>query len=266
METNLQKHSIILLLTVAILFSCENVSEEERLIYVKPVPARKTVLLEDFTGQRCVNCPKAVDEISRLTEQYGDDAIVAVGIHSGPLGFHTNNRFVGLSTATGDDYFNHWNFDYQPVGMIDRGSALDYTAWNAGIRDAMQKTAPVSITMETTHSEDSINISGDVLATDGDINARLQLWIVEDSVEAFQLMPDGKRNDEYIHQHVFRASVNGDWGEDFSASEGTYYHFANQALISNEWNINNLYVVAFIYNGQGVLQAKKAKINSLTNN
>ena len=85
-----------------ILVGCDHISEQERLIYEKPEPAQRVVLLEDFTGQRCINCPKATDVIEQLLETYGD-ALVAVGIHGGPLSFAGNAKVTGLATKTGDE-------------------------------------------------------------------------------------------------------------------------------------------------------------------
>lgn len=123
------KAYIALLLVALLMAACSHIDEDEQLIYVKPAPVERCVLIEDFTGQRCVNCPNATEEIEKLIEQYGEDAIIAVGIHSGPLGFHTNSRFYGLSTDLGDDYYNYWNLEFQPVGLIDRGAPTEYTAW-----------------------------------------------------------------------------------------------------------------------------------------
>ena len=102
--------------------ACSNVDEADRLIYVKPAPAARCVLLEDFTGQRCVNCPRGTEVIEQLQAEYGDSVFIAVGIHSGPLGFKGNARLTGLATTIGDEYYNHWNLEYQPVGLVDRRS------------------------------------------------------------------------------------------------------------------------------------------------
>ena len=63
---------LCLFAAVMLLASCDNISEDERFIYVKPADVKRRVLIEDFTGQRCVNCPAAHEEIDRLQEQYGD--------------------------------------------------------------------------------------------------------------------------------------------------------------------------------------------------
>ena len=241
-----------------LLAACSYIVEDERLIYVKPAEVKRHVLLEDFTGQRCINCPKASDEIKALQEQYGEENVIAVGIHSGPLGFHSTDKYVGLSTDTGDEYNSHWAQDFQPVGLIDRGTPLEYTAWNARIREELAKSAPVDIDLVLDVKNDQLTIWAEVKGIEGSTTGKLQLWLTEDNVTAFQLMPDGSRTMEYVHQHVFRAAVNGSWGEPVTVKEGETFTTQHYSLTAqNGWNVGNLSVVAFVYNDQGVLQAKK---------
>ena len=238
--------------------ACSDIAEEDRLIYVKPAAVERSVLLEDFTGQRCVNCPNAAQEIEKLVEQYGEDAIIAVGIHSGPLGFHTNSRFYGLSTDLGDAYYAHWDLQYQPVGLIDRGAPAEYTAWGTLIREELQKTAPVEIELVVDPVEHIAQCK--VTGVDGNTQGKLQLWLVEDEVTAFQMMPDGTRNDNYIHNHVFRAAVNGEWGDDITVQEGYSIDKDYTFNLDEEWNPDKISIVAFVYNDSGVLQVIKAKL------
>lgn len=240
--------------------SCSNISEDERLIYVKPAAVSRSVLIEDFTGQRCVNCPNANDEIARIQKEYGNDAVIAMGIHSGPLGFYTNSRYLGLRTETGDEYYDHWQIEYQPVGMVDRSELLDFSSWNGRIRQELAKTAPVSITLETAVADRQLSVQATVLGIDGNTDGRLQLWLAEDNVTAFQLMPDGTRNDAYVHQHVFRAAVNGTWGDVLSVKEGETVTRHFETTLLDEWNVAELSVVAFVYNEAGVKQVTKVKL------
>lgn len=260
------KTYITLFLVAVLMSACSHIDEDERLIYVKPAPVERCVLVEDFTGQRCLNCPIAAEEIEKLIEQYGD-AIIAVSIHSGPLGFYTNSRFYGLKTELGDNYYNHWNLEYQPVGLIDRGSPAEYTAWGTLIREELQKTAPVEIELSASIT-DSLELSihtsvkGVDGGVDGHIQGKLQLWIVEDSITAFQMMPDGTLNPNYIHQHVFRDAVNGQWGEDITVQEGYAIDKEYTFPIDVEWKLENISVIAFVYNDSGVLQVTKAKMQN----
>ena len=251
------KTSILTALLTLTMSACSHIDESDRLIYVKPADVKRRVLLEDFTGQRCVNCPKASDEIKALQEQYGEDHVIAVGIHSGPLGFYTKGDYLGLSTEVGDEYYDHWALEYQPVGLIDRGAPLEYTAWNARIREELEKTAPVEIDIELHQNDNQLTVRAEVMGIDGTTSDKLQLWLTEDGITAFQMMPDGTRNMEYIHRHVFRAAINGTWGESVSVAEGETFTTKDYLFaIPEGWNADRLSVVAFVYNDQGVLQAK----------
>lgn len=248
-------------LVLLLLTSCRYIGEEERLIYVKPEPAKRVVLLEDFTGQRCVNCPKGTEVIEELQETYGDTAFIAVGIHGGPLGFSGNAKFKGLATKTGDDYFTNWGLEYQPVGLINRHGAVKYTDWAAKVREEMAKAARMNLSVDATSSDGQINIMVSAYGTDGLVEGKLQVWLVEDSIIAMQMMPDSKVNTEYIHNHVLRATVNGLWGDDFCVNEGELKDILFTFQLDSEWKPENLSIVAFVYNNnEGVMQAAKRKL------
>ncbi len=250
---------ILLALAIASITACSHISEDERLIYVKPAAVARQVLIEDFTGQRCVNCPNAHDEIAQLQQQYGE-AVIAVSIHAGPLAFYSNARMLGLRTETGDAYYDHWQLEYLPVGLIDRSAPLDYASWSAKVREELQKTAPVNITLSATKIADSIEIQTTVQGANGDTDGHLQLWIIEDSITAMQLMPDGTANAAYVHNHVFRTAVNGPWGETLSVKEGELEERNHKLPIDSTWNALQLSVVAFVYDDNDVQQVVKERL------
>lgn len=244
------------------LVACDNIPEDERLIYVKPAAVSRTVLIEDFTGQRCVNCPNATQAIEQIIEQYGDSGVVAVGIHSGPFARTLRNVPLPLWTAEGDEYFNHWQVQEQPSGMVNRRPVSNYPSWAAQVYEEIQKTAPVSISLACDVDAETRQLTANVhmMAVDGAVSGKLQLWLVEDSIVSPQYMPDGKPVTDYVHTHVFRQSINGTWGEDVSMPEGETDATMAQMVIPEDYILNHLSVVAFVYNNTGVLQATKTKI------
>ena len=247
------------------LIACDNIAEEDRLIY-EPLPeVNRSVLIEDFTGQRCVNCPTAADEIQKLQKEYGKDAIIAVGIHGGPMAVYPNPEkgIIGLATETGDNYNDYWKVEQWPMGMVNRGAVCAYTEWKAHVREELQKKAPVNILIDNDFpGEDGVTrVSATIQGVRGSTTGKLQIWIVEDNITAIQLMPDGKANQEYVHQHVFRATVNGEWGEDIKVEEGKKVTTFNNITIPSDWKRNNLSFVAFVYNEQGVQQVVRYPFN-----
>ncbi len=242
-----------------LLAACSHIEEDERLVYVKPAAVARTVLLEDFTGQRCVNCPRGTEIIEQLQEEYGD-AVIAVGIHGGPLGFMGNNTLVGLATEVGSEYYNHWQLEYQPVGLVNRHGAVNYTDWATTVRAQIDTTAPLSMEAQATIEDGKIEICTTITGTDGNTTGKLQLWVLEDGITAMQLMPDGSANREYVHNHVLRIPVNGTWGEDFTIQEGETKTTHHIQVLDPSWNTQQLSIVAFVYNDQGVQQAVKSKV------
>lgn len=249
--------------------SCSNIDEGDRLIYVKPAEVGRAVLIEDLTGQRCINCPTGTDIITGIIKTYGEDNVIAVGIHCGPLGFAGNSKRVGLKTDTGDEYYTHWangtNLG-QPSAIFNRkkgkGPIDNLNNWAAEVGLIISEKANLSVDIANAYDAKTRKLTTKVGAfgVNGTVSGKLQVWIVEDGIKAMQLMPDGSANQEYIHNHVFRAAVNGTWGEDITVKEGETTSNDYSYVLPETWNADNISVVAFVYNGNGVENVAKKHI------
>lgn len=244
--------------------SCSNIDEGDRLIYVKPAEVGRAILIEDFTGQRCVNCPTGTEIINGIVDTYGEDNVIAVGVHSGPLGFAGNSKTVGLMTDTGNEYYTHWDKENkmgQPWVIFNRKTSPDshYNNWAAMVGTIISEKANLSVKIANAYDAATRTLTTTVGAfgTNGTVNGKLQVWIVEDGVKALQMMPDGKPNKEYIHNHVFRAAVNGTWGEEVTVKEGETTTKQYSYKLPEAWNADNIAVVAFVYNDGGVENVAK---------
>lgn len=244
--------------------SCSNIDEGDRLIYVKPAEVGRAILIEDFTGQRCVNCPTGTEIINGIVDTYGEDNVIAVGVHSGPLGFAGNSKTVGLMTDTGNEYYTHWDKENkmgQPWVIFNRKTSPDshYNNWAAMVGTIISEKANLSVKIANAYDAATRTLTTTVEAdgVNGTVNGKLQVWIVEDGVKALQMMPDGKSNKEYIHNHVFRAAVNGTWGEDVTVKEGETTTMKYSYKLPEAWNADNIAVVAFVYNDSGVENVAK---------
>lgn len=244
--------------------SCSNIDEGDRLIYVKPAEVGRAILIEDFTGQRCVNCPTGTEIINGIVDTYGEDNVIAVGIHSGPLGFAGNSKTVGLMTDTGNEYYTRWDKENkmgQPWVIFNRKTSPDshYNNWAAMVGTIISEKANLSVKIANAYDAATRTLTTTVGAfgTNGTVNGKLQVWIVEDGVKALQMMPDGKPNKEYMHNHVFRAAVNGTWGEDVTVKEGETTTKQYSYVLPETWNADKIAVVAFVYNDGGVENVAK---------
>ena len=259
-----------------LMVGCDHISESERLIY-DPIIAeteptggqeddtqktvKRVVLLEDFTGQRCTNCPKATEIIEQLQKACGD-ALVAVGLHGGPLSFAGSAKAVGLKTNTADEYYNFWHLEYQPVGLVNRHGSVDYQMWATAVKEELSKPTPLRLEGSAVLADNTITIQINAEGINGSVTGKLQVWLLEDGIKALQLMPDGTANQEYIHNHVFRTAVNDTWGEDISVKEGETEQRTMTQVLEPNWNPEQLSVVAFVYNDSGVQQVVKFKVKT----
>lgn len=246
--------------------SCSNIDEGDRLIYVKPAEVGRAILIEDFTGQRCINCPTGTEIINGIVETYGEDNVIAVGIHSGPLGFAGNSKTPGLMTDTGNEYYTRWDKENkmgQPWVVFNRKTSPDshYNNWAAMVGTIISEKANLSVKIDNAYDAKTRTLTTKVDAFGVNdtvtVSGKLQVWIVEDGIKAMQKMPDGSANQEYIHNHVFRAAVNGTWGEEVTVKEGETTTKQYSYKLPETWNAENISVVAFVYNDKGVENVAK---------
>ena len=250
---------------LGLMVACDEVSVNDRLIYVEPPQVSRAVLIEDYTGQYCVNCPRATEEIERLIEQYGDSIVIAVAIHSGPFG-KSKGEPSPLYTEVGDMYFNTWGMSAQPIGLIDRlfgSTPFSYTDWAGGVNYEVAIDPPVSFLTDIDYDAETRDAAIEVQTIGLDsalVSGKLQVWLVEDSIDSFQLMPDGSREEHYNHMHVFRASVNDPWGDALSVSHGQVAVKNYELKLDPAWVPEHCSVVTFLYDDSGVHQVAKKRL------
>ena len=247
--------------------SCTDIDENDRLKYVGKVEVKKHVLIEDFTGQRCINCPKAASLISQLQESFGEDNIIAVGIYGGDFGYtpvSQGHTPLSLTTADGDSYYTTWGVKAQPSGMVDRtGGVLSNLAyWTAYVNGLIKNKPTVMITPTTKYDSNSksLTVDVDIVGLQTLQNARLQVWLIEDGIVDMQYMTDGSVNKEYVHNHVFRATVNDKNGDPIDVVEHGEVKKSYSINIKDEWKAENMSVVTFVFTPDGVQQTEKIAV------
>ena len=268
------KHIFIYLPLLALaLASCSNIGENERAIYVEPKQAERAVLIEDFTGQRCPNCPNATEIIEQLIAQYGEENIIPVAFHCQPLGIVGTAQFAGLMNTESEAYGKALGVEVQPQGLVNRvGGLMKETDWTAAVVSEIQKKAPLNITVTASHNTatDSLYVKCDITAL-YDLNARLQLWLLQDSIVARQATLTSGYIDTYVHNHIFRRSINDFNGTPFQLANGKSQLFTHTVFVNNDdmhktnpynpdYVPEHLSVVAIVEDNSGVLQAVKTKV------
>lgn len=251
---------------VGLMFAaCSDVAEDDRFIFVEPAEVAKRVLIEDLTGQRCINCPNGAAVIEQIMEDYGEDNIIAVGLYGGAMGYLPNGGpAMPLTCDESQWYYTNWGVadKPQPMARIDRGSFnSDYNTWATAVRERIQQKTPVLLDASCNYDEVSHSVEIKVTA-DGlqNVSGKLQVWLTEDSIISPQMLPGNISDTKYVHNHVFRATVNAPEGEDISIAEGENATRTFTYAVKDDWKPENMSVVTFIFDNSGVLQAAKAPL------
>lgn len=264
------------LVAIAALAACDEKDADERFIAIggPTAPAdttdstaakvwTKNVLIEDFTGQKCTNCPEVHRLIEQLTtnEAFGQ-RLVPVAIHAGQFGIGETTagaaKLGWLMQPEGNEYADKVGIPSYPKCVVDRQTGpIDLGAISAAVAQQLAKTATAGIELKATIDGGNVRIAADIEAAQP-TGAQLQLWIIESGITAYQL-DNGKSVMKYVHNHVFRAAANGTWGESVGIDPTTPLHIERTIAIKDYWNTDNISVVAILYTDGGVLQTKQTK-------
>lgn len=145
---------IIYILTIIlplILVSCDTIEEDQQLIYLKGITTETTpitaisseqkVLLEDYTGWQCINCPRAAAKATELISKYGEQLVV-MSIHATAFANpSSSNNNLDFRTEYGEKWAVDFGCNSLPTGIINRtkiGSA--YTIGDANWDSQIQNT------------------------------------------------------------------------------------------------------------------------------
>lgn len=245
------------------LSACDNIKEDDRFIELPAVEAKRVVLLEEFTGQKCVNCPDAHAVIEGLQEQYPDN-LISVSIHGGSdmnaIG-EDQMPGIGLRNADGAAYADGYKISAFPAGVVNRRSGVTTSdQWSTAIRNEIEKPSGLEMDMTATLSADGskVNIEVDLEPWEN-IDGRLQLWVVESGIVSLQLTKSGMKRD-YVHNHVFRGTVNGLDGEPVRLTTREPQHLSASMEVRDIWKAENLSIVGFLYTTEGVVQATSCNV------
>lgn len=219
----------------------------------------RKVLIEEFTGAQCTNCPIGHRRLSDLVGVYGD-SIVVVSIHAGEFARPDPRKgyTTDLRTPEGEELNTRFRVFAYPAAVINR-TKIDGTSyvvgvqnWGSAINAQLRTSTPIAIETnawcDTLRGELSLTVRLQFLHTVAD-PLNIGYYIVEDSIVAPQL-DGGTFVADYVHRHVLRAAPLGAYGEPLVQSpteigrtiERRYTYDISQ----RPWNRRRLEVVVFI--------------------
>lgn len=260
-----QKWSYLLLLLVFCFSACQEVGPyinfEEEIGNPEPsvdsTNAKKVILLEEFTGVRCPNCPAGSVLAEQLANQYSGQVII-VSIHSGFFSIPYPNaenfkieagaqieNLLEKATAYPSAAINRKLFENESRRIVSSPQ------WNNYIQKELNEPVSVSIQLNITKYEPGNIAFNTFLEFLGKIETTVKLTVllIEDNIVSPQDV-DGIKVDDYIHKHVLRAVLTPYNGVvlDVVAEKGKIVQ--NDFAFNNfetHWNENNMHIVAFVH-------------------
>lgn len=275
--------AIIVISAALSFFSCDKVEEDRyQVSTIEDVSVEfpavdkgsvyRKVLLDEFTGQLCTNCPAGHAILEELHGRYGD-TLVIMGIHYGQLARPFGSTFTyDFRTEAGNTIGDYFNIDGIPAAVVNReyksgGWLRD--SWQTVVANTDRSVVYAALQLINQFNASKNEIKANVKVTmlkDYPNPLQLALYVIEDGVVKPQ--KDGTVTiDEYTHNHVFRASFTGNAFGDYlnggAALEngGEYLYASTMSLNDKDWNADNCSVVAVLYDKSEniVLQVESVK-------
>lgn len=224
----------------------EFTSEVVTVTFTPIITFTKRVLIEDYTGTWCGYCPRVSRGIE-LVKAATDKAVVAA-IHRGndPYNFNAQvlENMIGLSGY--------------PTAMLNRKIDWAYPE-PANVNQVVNLTTgikpKVGLAMTSTVSGGNINLEVKTKFGTDMNNVKLVVYILENGLIYNQVnytsyFGGGSVIQNFVHDHVLRASLTNLLGNAFTASESVYENEVtrtyNIAVPSNVANVANMEFVAFV--------------------
>lgn len=270
------KHLFLLAFATLFFFSCEEIAPTVTGSMggdnnPPPNEQKRQVLIEEFTGVRCVNCPAGSALIQDLLAANGPQ-LIAVSIHAGgdwEIPLPESNYDFG--TADGTQLNNLLGPAlFWPTATVNRkvfpgqfGRLSVSADWAGFIAQELATDPMVKISITPDFNSGNRDLDIDVtLFVQEDIledDIRITVFITENDIIDAQLSTSGLITD-YEHKHVFRDAVTNYAGDLISETlvAGAEITKSFSYSVPNDWVAENCEVIAFVSLGgddKNVIQA-----------
>lgn len=238
------KPAIFFVAALALLASsCDRIKPEELIVpndngfrsdlYEVPTFAANTdltkyILLEEYTGHLCSNCPGAA---LIATEMASNPQVILMGVHAGVLASTDAEHTADYTTEAGDAWWAQMVGSYLPCGRFNRiedeSEWFPLGGWEAQMDEALSQstgTADARLQIKYDFVADAghlnVHVESDFV---NDLNGdyRMELYVTESGIVSPQANNSSNGNpaypsptaEDYDHEHVFRGSMNGENGK-----------------------------------------------------
>jgi hypothetical protein len=185
------------------------------------------VLVEDYTGHLCNNCPNAATIAHDIHENNPNRVFVA-SIHTDPgaqmsfqyadpnaTSYYTDHTNAG-GVAYGLEFQNGFNFIGNPQGTVNRkiiaNKMFDFSGtWQSRASDILNdNNLKVNIQSEFNYYPSTnggfMHVEAEKITSEP-LTVNMVVYVIQDSLVDWQLMPDNTGNEFYVHRDKHLGSI-----------------------------------------------------------
>ncbi len=243
-------------------------------------PSARRILVEEFTGATCANCPAARDLLGNIADQH-PGRIIPVEIHI--FNFQQSKPAHGArydfrtedGTAIGQQIYS--TVSGMPSAGFNRkpfqGELLHYTPkWAGAIEEALKEKAPIQLDLHSEFDPSSrvATVHMKVAYAEPVSGSQfLSLALLENGMVDIQEFTNGKFDSSYVFKHTLRDMITPVTGTEFLAElpkkeAGQVYERWFTYTVPDYVQVENAYLVSFVHHhdarSKEVLQVTEAPL------
>ncbi len=223
----------------------------------------KSVLIEDVSGVKCNNCPRAAIIAHDVQKKYAEGRVIVMTLHSNDFGAFTSpyaDSKDTFNTAEATQIIQDLyigNVAGLPTGCIDRKvfdgetqSLLAYAKWETKVDEQLLETPKVLVDVEIIRKPGR-TIIANVKATfleDDATPVYMSVFITESHILSKQKMPDNTYDKNFEHNFILRKGVTTFSGLRLAESVevGRVFEKGFEIDIPEKYKIENCSIVVLI--------------------
>lgn len=229
-------------------------------------PQNRAALLEEFTGVNCGYCPAGHVLTNQLMAEH-EGRLFVFNLHAPNSNLVTPpSGTADMRTEYGDALATNAGVNTLPLGTVNRHSfngslSLGREQWASAIGQVLEMPAYLNVgaraTLDWASRELSVEVqlyyTGEAAVEENHIHVAL----VQNNIQGYQ--KNGYQNPEqslggslYLHQHIFRDFLTGQWGDAVPAGEAgtflsrTYSKILPGQIRNVDLDLTELQVIVFV--------------------
>jgi hypothetical protein len=238
-----------------------------------PAPQHRVVLVEEFTGVHCSNCPPGHAALLALLAAH-PDSVLGVSIHNNhPLAEPFDPPAEDFRTPEGIAISQSVLVSGIPTGVVDRkdfdsdGTPTEgWPFWDAKVKQQLLQAPPVNVDVTVSSYTPAtrelivkvkLHYTSDVTA-----DQSISVMITESDIVNPQVWPDLTVDEDYIHNHILRDMLTPSGGDPIDTPTPTNRVIEREfyLVLGEHWNPANCEVIAFVHERAGFREVIQAAV------